>query len=450
MTHSTIHPDSLGDLATPPDAPFVRLRANRPLHGVVRPPGSKSYTNRLLVCALADGESTLSGAALCDDTDRMVLGLRSLGIDARLDAPTRSIRVAGCGGFPPQQDCELDAGDAGTAMRFLTALACLGHGARRLDGSTRMRERPIGALVEGLRALGARVVYETADGFVPISVAAEGLTGGLVEFDRPISSQFISALLMVAPYAAGDVFVRIGGESPSRPYLDMTLGVMRDAGVEVLADPPLTRFVIAASQRYRAGEYAVEPDASGAAYLWALAAVSGGCVRVEGLTLASRQGDVRFVEMLGRMGCIVREDATGVEVRGPADQRLRGVDVDLNDMPDAAPTLATAALFAAGPTVIRNVANLRVKESDRIAALAEELRRLGAGVDVREDGLRIEPPARLTPARIRTYRDHRMAMSFSLVSCGTEVEIEDPGCVSKSFPEFWGFARALGMDISAG
>lgn len=450
MSQRTIQPESLASMATPPSAQHIRVRARGPLRGLVRPPGSKSHTNRLLVCtALADGESRLSGTALCDDTERMILGLRSLGIDARLDAASRGVSVVGCGGFPPQQDCELDAGDAGTAMRFLTALACLGHGSRRLNGSARMRERPIGALVDGLRAMGAQVVYESAEGFVPLAVAAEGLAGGLVEFDRPVSSQFISALLMVAPYAASDAYLRIHGAPPSRPYLDMTIGTMRSAGVEVLADEARARFVVAASQRYLADTYAVEPDASGATYLWALAAVSGGGVGVKGLTSASLQGDVRFAELLGRMGCTVSADASGIEVSAPKNSRLRGIDVDLNDMPDAAPTLAVVALFADGPTEIRNVGNLRVKESDRIAALAEELGRLGARVVVREDGLRVEPPKHLTPARIRTYRDHRMAMSFALAGCGTDVEIEDPGCVSKSFPEFWGYVRALGMEIDA-
>jgi 3-phosphoshikimate 1-carboxyvinyltransferase len=266
---------------------------------------------------------------------------------------------------------------------------------------------------------------------------ARGLGGGEVIFSSPPSSQFVSALLMVAPYAKRDIFVRIRGELVSRPYVEMTLDVMRDLGVEVVTED-WTRFVVPASQRYQPGTFTVEPDASAATYLWTAAAITGGRMRVPGLTRASRQGDVGFVDVLADMGCSVEEEEGALTVAGPAEGRLRGVSIDLNAMPDAAQTLAVAALFAEGPTEIRNVANLHMKETDRLAALRTELTRLGARVDWREDGLTIHPPAAVTPGEVATYDDHRMALSFALAGLAVEgVVIKDADVVSKSYPAYW-------------
>lgn len=437
--------------AAPPDWPALRVTPLESLDATVQPPGSKSVTNRLLAAtALSTGHSRLLDVALCEDTERMVLGLRAMGIDARLHTATRTIDIVGCGGIPPQSDIRIDAGDAGTAMRFLTALACLGHGARRLDGSERMRQRPIGPLVEGLRGLGAPLGYEQHDGFVPLVVDAHGLAGGSISFDTPPSSQFLSAILLVAPYAASDVMISVNGSLPSQPYVAMTIRTMRSLGVEVLHDDEFRRYVVAASQRYQSGEYPIEPDASGATYFWAAAAAVGGRARICGLSRDSAQGDTVFVDVLVRMGCTINVDADGIDVLGPPRGALRGIDVDLNEMPDTVQTLAVLALFANSPTRIRNVANLRIKETDRLAALATELTKVGAAVEVGPDWIEVRPPQRIIPARIATYNDHRMAMSFAVAALATDgISIESPACVAKSFPEFWGFLDAVGAKIRA-
>lgn len=416
-----------------------------PIVGTVELPGSKSLTNRYLACAaLADGWSVLTGASRSDDTRAMCAGLQALGAPIETHPERPEIVVTGCRGAFREDDAAIDAGDAGTAMRFLTALACLGFGRRWLDGSARMRQRPIGGLVEALRALGAPIEYDQRDGYPPLTVAARGLTGGEVALETSASSQYLSALLLAAPYASHDVMVRVEGELPSRPYVEMTLGVMRSMGVEALTADG-TRYIVPAFQRYRSGSYDIEPDASAATYFWAAAAITGGRIRVAGLTRASAQGDVRFTDLLAQMGCSVVEGPDGLAVEGPARGKLHGVTADMNDLPDAVQTLAVVALFADGPTEIRNVANLRLKETDRLAALATELTRLGARVAARPDGLTIHPPERRRPAEIDTYGDHRMAMSFALAGLGTEgIVVRDAGCVSKSFPGFFDVLADLG------
>jgi 3-phosphoshikimate 1-carboxyvinyltransferase len=282
------------------------------------------------------------------------------------------------------------------------------------------------------------VGYDEAEGFPPLTMEARGLTGGTVEITSPPSSQFLSALLMVAPYAAHDVMLRITGEFLSRPYVEMTIRVMRSLGVEVLTSEEAHRFVVPSTQRYAAREISIEPDASAATYFWAAAAITGGRVRVQNLTRASLQGDVAFVDVLARMGCRIDSGTDYLGVEGPKPGSLRGIDVDLNEMPDTAQTLAVAALFADGPTRIRNVANLRIKETDRLAALESELMRLGAQIELTEDSLTVVPPAHIKPAAIETYDDHRMVMSFTLAGLVADgVVIKDADCVSKSFPGFF-------------
>lgn len=424
--------------------PALSIEPCGPLDADVRLPGSKSLTNRRLFCAaLADGESTLHEVALCDDTDRMLGGLRALGVDASLDAHARTITLVGCRGFLPHDEAEIDCAAAGTAMRFLTALCALGRGRYRLDGTERMRQRPIGPLVNALRRLGARVRYEHIEGFPPLTVLGDGLRGGTLSFETPPSSQFVSALLMAAPYADNDVYLAIEGALASRPYVDLTLQVMRDMGVDAL-EGEAQRFVVPAFQRYCAGDYAIEPDASAAAYFWAAAAVTGGRVCVLGLGRDSAQGDTRFVEVLEQMGCSVDVGPSHAEVRGPPRGHLRGVRVDLNAMPDTVQTLAVVALFARGETHITNVANLRIKETDRLAALANELARLGARVDVHRDGLGIFPADAITPAVVETYDDHRMAMSFAVAGLAAPgIAIRDPRVVRKSFPGFFDVLREV-------
>jgi len=300
-----------------------------------------------------------------------------------------------------------------------------------------MRERPIAGLVRGLRQIGAAFSFESCEDYPPLSVIARGLAGGEVSFENPPSSQFLSALLMVAPYARSDVLIGIRGALPSQPYVEMTLSAMRACGVETL-NAGGSRFVVPAPQRYRAENISIEPDASAATYFWSAAAITGGSVRVEGLPPNSLQGDVRFVDVLARMGCAVAADANGITVSGPPRGSFKGVDIDLNTMPDTVQTLAVVALFANSPTTIRNVANLRVKETDRIAALERELVGMGATVRVFSDGLEIIPPPEPRAATIETYDDHRMAMSFALAGFRVDgMVIRNAGCVSKSFPAYF-------------
>lgn len=412
----------------------VIVSSTGPVSGGVRPVGSKSHTNRALVCAaLADGVSRLRHASDAEDVEAMVGGLAALGV--AVERTGGDLVVTGSGGQLPALTAEINVGPAGTAMRFLAALATLGYGEYSLDGNARMRARPIGELVGALQQLGAGIGYAEERGYPPLQILARGLLGGAVTLDRPASSQFISAVLMVAPYATDDVLLAVTGDLPSRPYVDLTIGLMRDFGVEVLASDE-NRFVIASGQRYRGCEVAIEPDASAATYFWGAAAITGGRVLTEGVRRSHLQGDIGFVDVLGAMGCVVEETGDGLAVQGPA--RLRGIEVDLNKMPDTVQTLAVVALFAEGPTTIRNVANLRVKETDRLAALEAELGKLGARVATGDDWIEITPPATLTPARIADYDDHRMVMSFALAGLrGCEVSLSNPQCVAKSYPRFF-------------
>lgn len=416
-------------LVAPPDA-------------VVRVPGSKSITNRaLLLAALAEGESTLSGALFSDDTRYMAAALNEIGLPVLAEDGGRVLRVAGGGGSWPVSRADLFVGNAGTAMRFLIAALCLGDGRYRIDGSARMRERPIGPLVEALNRLGADVRCELDSGTPPVVIAARGLRGGRTEIDASHSSQFLSALLHVAPYAASDVEIAVGDDLIARPYVAMTLRVMQQFGVAVERDD-LRSFRVAAGQRYRGRDYSIEPDASGAHYFWAAAALSGGRVRVEGIGTDSMQGDVAFVDVLERMGAEVQRGHDFVEVCGRG--ALSGVDVDMNAISDTAPTLAVLGAFATSPVSIRNVRHLRWQESDRLHAVATELDRLGVEVEERDDGITVHP-ARPRPSEpVHTYDDHRIAMSFALAGLVVDgVRISDPGCVAKTFPDY--FERLEGL-----
>ena len=420
----------------------------RPLNAVVRLPGSKSITNRALVtAALADGPSRLSGVLFADDTQHMLGALERLGVTVRADPASEIVDVTGCDGHLPASEADLFCGNSGTTIRFCTALCALGFGDYRLDGVARMRERPIGGLGQALQALGTLVEYVDREGYPPLIVHARGLRGGEVHFDTPPSSQLVSALLMAAPYARSDVMIAIDGTLVSEPYVRMTLAVMDAFGVTVLdrvADGA-ARYVVAAPQRYGGRAYAIEPDASNASYFLAAPAVAGGQVTVDALGTASVQGDAGFVDVLERMGCAVERGTHRLTVHGPAaGMRLHGVDVDLNAMPDMVQTLAVVAVFADGPTHIRNVGNLRLKETDRLAALARELGKLAANAEVRGDDLVVHPPARVRSASIETYDDHRMAMSFALAGLRVNgLVIEGPECVRKTFPGFFERWQAL-------
>ena len=414
---------AVAPLTVPPDA-------------VIAVPGSKSISNRVaLLAALATGRSTLDGVLFSDDTRHMATALAALGVVVTADEPAARLVIDGCGGRWPARAAELFVGNAGTAMRFLVAALCLGDGTYRVDGTARMRERPIQELLDALAPLGGAAVSERASGAPPVVVRAHGLRGGRTTLDTGRSSQFLSALLQVAPYAAQDVEIALTGALIAEPYVDMTIAVMAQWGVTVARDG--ARFRVRAGQRYRAQAYAVEPDASSAHYFWAAAALSGGRVRTPGLSRASLQGDVRFAGLLEQMGAEVTWEADAITVRGRGP--LGGVTVDMNGFSDTAPTLAALAPFASGPVRIDNVAHLRLQESDRLAAVASELTRLGARVEERPDGLTVWPSA-LHGAAIETYDDHRIAMAFALVGLRVPgVSITDPGCVAKTFPDY--FAR---------
>lgn len=414
------------------------------IRGSIQPPGSKSITNRaLVIAALAEGSSTLRGALASEDTQVMIESLARLGVRVVESDAGATLQVAGCGGKVPNAAADLFIGNSGTTVRFLTAMLAACSGKFRLDGVPRMRERPIADLIATLNKLGSDVRSELNTGCPPVLIAADGLRGGTANIRGDVSSQFLSALLMAAPYARETVNLIVDGVLVSQPYVHMTLGLMRDFGVTVPAGD-LTQFNIPGSQRYRGREYLIEPDASAASYFWGAAAVSGGDVTVRGLSRDALQGDVAFVDCLAQMGCEVQDVAGGIRVIG---KQLHGVDVDMNAISDTAQTLGVVALFADGPTTIRGIAHVRHKETDRIGDLARELRKFGAVVDEFDDGLRITPPAsyeKFSGASIATYNDHRMAMSLALAGLKLPgVVINDPGCTAKTYPNFFGDLQKL-------
>lgn len=432
----------------------VAPRAVAPLAGpldvTVTVPGSKSLTNRALACAaLAAGTSTLTGALAADDTEAMATALGALGAGIeRREAGTR-LTVTGTGGRLRPGPLALDMRQSGTAARFLAPVVALGTGAYRLDGAPALRARPMGPVLAGLRTLGVGVEDHGAPGFLPVTVVAPGpgrLAGGTVAVAGDESSQFLSGLLLAAPYLAGGLRVEVTTRLVSRPYVELTAGVMAAFGVEV-TETPGPAFVVP-SGAYRATAYPVEPDASAAAYLLAAAALVGGRVTVAGLGAASRQGDARFADLLARMGARVERTATATTVVGTG--RLAGLgDVDLADMPDMAPTLGVLAAFADRPTRVTGVGFIRGHETDRIAAVVTELGRLGVRAEAEPDGF-VVWPGEPRGGEVATYDDHRMAMSFALAGLRVPgVAIADPGCVAKTFPGFWSAFDGLGAQRPA-
>lgn len=413
--------------------------------GEVRLPGSKSISNRaLLLAALADGTTELDGLLDADDTRVMIAALRTLGVAVEVDG--ERARVKGCGGDFPVRAADLFMGNAGTAMRPLAAALAFAGGSYRLDGVARMRERPIGDLVDALNALGARIAYEGAPGYPPIRIEPAALAArDRVDIKGDVSSQFASGLLMAAPLIAPDsgLIVCVPGALISQPYVALTIALMRRFGVEVeRVDAGGASFRVPRA-RYRApGRFAIEGDASGASYFLALGALAGGPVRVLGVGRDSVQGDTAFAGLLEKMGASIRWGEDWIESRSGG--RLRAIDYDCTAIPDAAMTAAVAALFADGATRLTGIGSWRVKETDRIAAMATELRKLGAAVETGDDWLRIEPPSRLREATIDTYDDHRIAMCFALAAAGgVPVHIRDPQCVAKTFPDYFNALRSL-------
>jgi 3-phosphoshikimate 1-carboxyvinyltransferase len=408
-----------------------------PLAATVRVPGSKSITNRaLLLATMADGSSTISGVGLNDDTRRMAAPLRTLGFELAVDEAAARIVVKGRGGAIPARGAELDTGGAGTAMRFLLGFLTLGRGRFRLDGNQRMRERPIGPLLETLVALGVSVRAERDNGCAPvlIEIGEGGVRGGAARIDAAVSSQFVSALLMPAPLWPRGLELMVTGDA-ARPFITMTLGLMERWGASAAIRG--SEIVVPGGQQYAAQkDFEVEPDASSASYFAAAAALVGGSVVLDGLSADSVQGDIGFMKLLERMGARVEWREDGVKVSG-SGKNLTGVDVAMDEMPDVVPTLAAIAPFCSSPTRIRGVSFIRHHESDRLRALATELQRLGASVHEYEDGMLIQP-SRVGAAAVETYDDHRIAMAFAVAGLKTSgIRIRNPGCVSKTYPDFF-------------
>ena len=410
-----------------------------PVTGTAYVPGSKSITNRaLLVAALADGPSVLTGALFSDDTRYMAGALNQLGIAVTSDEQAETFHVAGGGGTFHAESGLLFIGNSGTTARFLTAALTLGHGEFIVDGVPRMRERPIDPLIDALNQLGGNVRSQEGTGCPPVIVTANGLPGGTCRLAGNKSSQYFTGLLIAAPYTTNGVTIEVDGELVSKPYIEITADVMDAFGVEAEIDTDTWQsFRVAPGQRYEGGHYLVEPDASNASYFFALAAATGGDITVEGLGDTSLQGDLDFVGVLEQMGATVTITDSYTRVKGPEGGRLRGGEFDFSEISDTSQTLAAIAPFADGPVTVRGVAHNRIKETDRVAAVATELRKLGQVVDEFEDGFTVHPQP-VTPAEVETYDDHRMAMSFAITGLRAEgVTILDPGCVAKTFPSYF-------------
>jgi 3-phosphoshikimate 1-carboxyvinyltransferase len=418
----------------------IKLKKLEQVSGSVILPGSKSIANRVqLIAALSQGSTVLKNLPANDDVSRMFDALKQLGVEIEGDLKGKAIKIEGCAGPLPSGDFKLFLENAGTAYRPLTAALCLGQGTYTLDCVARMKERPIKDLTEALKLLGARIEHLEQPDCPPLKIHADGgLNGGVTSVKGNVSSQYLTSLLMVAPYFKDDTEIKIDGELTSKPYIDMTIKLMKQFGVEVENDN-YSSFSVKGAQIYKSpGELFVEPDASSASYFLAAAAIEGE-IFVPGITQNSIQGEAGFVSVLQQMGADVRWINGGVYVKSAP---LQSINIDMNTMTDTGMTLAVLSLFAKGQSTIRNIANWQVKESPRITAVATELRKLGAEVEEGADFIRITPPESIKPATISTYHDHRMAMAFAIASMGSDsIIIEDPACTSKTFPDFfqcWG------------
>ncbi len=421
----------------------LALKPINKINGEINLPGSKSLSNRaLLLAALADGTTKITNLLDSDDTRHMLNALKQLGIEYTLsENKTECTMVGNSGAIHSTGIQELFLGNAGTAMRPLCAALCLGEGTYLLTGEPRMKERPIGHLVDALREAGATITYKENEGYPPVEIKANGLMGGEVKIEGAISSQFLTALLLAAPLAKEDMTISIIGELVSKPYIDITLHIMKVFGVEVLHKNYET-FHIRGRQTYKAVDsFMVEGDASSASYFLAAAAIKGGTVKVTGIGKNSVQGDVAFADVLKKMGAKVEWGDDFVSV---TKGELNAIDMDFNHIPDAAMTIATTALFAKGTTTLKNIYNWRVKETDRLFAMATELRKVGASVEEGEDYLKITPPKVLKHAAIDTYNDHRMAMCFSLLTLSpASVTINEPECTAKTFPTYFEVLQSI-------
>ncbi len=411
---------------------MIEIRPIKKLDANLNVPGSKSYTHRaLIVAALASGESKIEGGLLSEDTYFTKKALESLGVEISQDNGV--FWVHGTKGTIKAPSHEIYLGNSGTTMRFLISITALGQGRFILTGSKRMQERPVQDLLDALNGLGVKASTKENTGCPPVIIESKGLEGGETVLKGGLSSQYLSSILLASPYARRNVYIKVMDGLVSKPYVDMTIEIMRDFGVEV-TQRQYRSFHVAVGQQYGARTYVVEGDASSACYFWAAAAITKGKTTITNISPHSLQGDMRFLNVLEKMGCRVENDESGITVKG---KDLRGIEIDMNTMPDVVPTLSVVAAFAKGDTVIKNVPHLRIKETDRLRAVSTELGRMGIDVKERIDGLIITggKPKGVT---IETYNDHRMAMSFALAGLvAPGVKIKDEMCVQKSFPDFW-------------
>ena len=424
---------------------YAKILKAKPIDAEITAPSSKSFTNRaLIIAALADGKSILKNCLISEDIELLIEALRKIGI--QITIKENNLTVYGrCGKIDPSKD-PLYLGNSGTGFRFITGLVSLGHSTYTIDGSSRMHERPIGDLLNALNQAGVKTNCNIKKDYPPINITAHGLQGGRIEINASQSSQYVSSLLMIAPYANENVEICLQNDAVSQPYIQLTLQIMKDFGVKVQKNKH-NHYLINTAQRYSSREYSIEADASNASYFFAAAALSQGKVRIPNLAANSIQGDIGFPHLLEEMGCSLRCVDNCLEIIGKS---LHGIDITMRDMPDMVPTLAVCALFANTKTHIRDIAHLRIKETDRLDNLATELRKFGATVRTTDASLTIVPgnPTRNT-ITINTYNDHRMAMSFAVagILC-PNLLIENPSCVQKSFPNFWEMFSQLGLDIS--
>ncbi len=409
---------------------MLAIKTKKFVKAVIEAPPSKSYTQRaLIIAALADGTSIIKNPLLSNDTNYMISALGQLGV--KIIKNGNNLIVHGKNGKLNSSKNKIFVGNAGTTMRFITSLASLAEGETVITGDKRMQQRPIQDLLNVLNQLGIK--SESNNGLPPVKIYGNSFNGGNVKLKGDVSSQFLSSVLMCAPYAKKATTISIIGNLASKPYVDITLDVMNNFGVNV-KNLNYKRFIVNNNRKYKAGSYKIEGDASSASYFFAAAAIAKGKIMVKNINPDSKQGDIKFVDILKKMGCGVKKGKDFVEVQG---NRLKSIYVDMNDMPDVVPTLAVTSLFAESTTTIRNVQNLRFKETDRLKALAFELRKIGANVEETNDGLKIRR-RRLQKAIIETYNDHRMAMSFAIAGLAINgIKIKNPNCVAKSFPDFW-------------
>jgi 3-phosphoshikimate 1-carboxyvinyltransferase len=424
-------------MTTPPPAQYAVHRLPKPVDAVIAVPGSKSITNRaLILAALAEGKTILHNTLFSEDSHWCMEALRALGVSLLAEAGAARAEVVGSGGRWPAAEADIFVGNSGTTARFMTAAAALGKGIYHFDGVPRMRQRPIQPLVSALEGLGAHITSH--EGCFPLTIQGRGLRGKQATLDATASSQYITALLQVATYAEEDFTLSLIGELVSVPYVEMTLRLMEIFGIgreSVMPSADYRTYHIKVGARYQGREYTIEPDASNATYFFAAAAVTGGRVRVPHLPSDSLQGDMGFLDVLAQMGCMVEKHPDYVEVRGP--QKLRGLRVDMNAISDTAQTLAAIAPFADGPVQVYNIAHVRHKETDRIAAVVAELQKRGVFVEESADGFTVHPSA-IQPGAVDTYDDHRMAMAFAVMGLAAEgITINNPGCTAKTFPDFF-------------